>query len=67
MSEPTHEAEARRYFARLAQALTVLGLCAIPLEALHATELDGKALSDEVKDGIREAVAALRAFMAGPK
>lgn len=37
-----------------------LALAALPLEVLHATELDGTALCPEVKEGIREAVAAVR-------
>ena len=50
MSEAVHELCVARDAERLAEALTV---AAIPLEALRMTEMDGKALSGEIKRGVR--------------
>lgn len=47
--------------ARLREALA---LAAIPLEVLYATEMGGKALCQEVKDGITDAVMTTRTALA---
>ncbi len=49
--------------ARVRALEAALVLAAIPLEALHASEADGIALCADVKRGIAEAVAAIRAVV----